>query len=218
MKFTDCQTRLAGRPRRISVDRRQFDAFRTPLWHARPARCAVPWFGLAAAMGLHAFAVAALAFWQQPFPAETPEVYEVTIDPGCFSIEALPLPPGPHGADEPDDRGMDSTAAAESPATLSNYWDAVRAAIAGRVRYPQAAIRQGIEGTIDLRLTLDGQGALLEVVPLESTPEILVQSAMSAAHRAAPFPRNTSGTSHVASAVLPVHFQLNGNPERSPPK
>ena len=98
----------------------------------------------------------------------------------------------------------------------SNYWESVRAAVARNVRYPSAAVRLGIEGSIDLRLTIDAQGNLVEAAPLTRAPDLLIQSALSAARRAAPFPSNTNSSRSVASATLPIRFQLNRKPERSP--
>jgi protein TonB len=123
------------------------------------------------------------------------------------------------------DRSVDAIPAvtaspASSPvAGFSNYWETVRAAVARNVRYPSVAIRKGIEGTIALRLTVDAQGNLVEAVPLEGSSDILIQSALSAARRAAPFPTPANRLEFGSSAVLPIHFQLGShNPKRSTPE
>lgn len=203
----------AGGGRRVLE---KLDTLCAPPWRTCPAHSAFPWFGLAVALCLHAFGVAALALWQEPDPIDGSEVYEVTILPEILPVDACPAPPDSGDEDgTTDNTGPESAAATEEGYVLSNYWDIVRAAIAGRVRYPRDAVRQGIEGTIDLRLSLDAQGGLVAVVPLERSPELLIQSAERAVRLAAPFPPNTNGPSGVVSAILPVHFQLNRNPERS---
>ena len=215
MRIIVRQSPPEGGARRVVVDRERLDAFRTPPWWTRPGRFVVSWLGLAAALCLHAFGVAALALWQEPSYVDASEVYSVTVLTDIPPVEVCPLPADTGDDGNPELARAECAASMQAESAPSNYWDLVRAAIADSVRYPPSAVRQGIEGTIDLRLTLDARGALVEVVPLERTPELLIQSAVSAARRAAPFPPNTNGIGDVVSAILPVHFQLNRNPGRS---
>ena len=133
------------------------------------------------------------------------------------SADPKPVPPDQTLKAE---TALPEAASPASPPSLdlvsSNYWESVRAAVARNVRYPSAAVRLGIEGSIDLRLTIDAQGNLVEAAPLARAPDLLIQSALSAVRRAAPFPSNTNRSRSVASATLPIRFQLNKKPERSP--
>lgn len=200
-------------PRRVVVNPRGCQA---PSWWEQDARHFVSMTSISVALCLHAFALVGLAVWQEPARDEALPEYTVTILPDIPPVEVCPsVSDGERGA-TPDAARTECAVAGQRASAPSNYWDFVRAAIAGSVRYPRAAVRQGIEGTIALRLTLDAQGALVAVVPLERSPGLLIESAVSAAWRAAPFPPNTNGSSEVVSAILPVHFQLKRNPERNP--
>lgn len=150
-----------------------------------------------------------------PAAVEVSEPIAVTLLPEIPPMaEYTPLP-GAEGEKAADTERTESAVAAEAGTVLSNYWDFVRAEIAACVRYPRDAVRQGIEGTVDLRLTLDAKGGLLAAVPLRETPTLLVRPAVSAAYRAAPFPPNPNRSCEVVSVILPVHFRLNSKQERN---
>ncbi len=94
------------------------------------------------------------------------------------------------------------------------YWRTVRAAVARRVRYPEAAQRTGVEGLVTIRLTLDTAGRVLDAQPVEaSASPLLVRAALDAIHRAAPFPAYTQPLPPGAklSVLLPIRFQLEDN-------
>jgi|GEM_PF-1475069 len=94
------------------------------------------------------------------------------------------------------------------------YWRTVRAAVARRVRYPEAAQRIGVEGLVTIRLTLDTAGRVLDAQAVEaSAAPLLVRAALDAIHRAAPFPAYTQPLPPGAklSVLLPIRFQLEDN-------
>ncbi|MCX6997190.1 MAG: TonB family protein [Kiritimatiellaeota bacterium] len=91
------------------------------------------------------------------------------------------------------------------------YWRTVRAAVARRVRYPEAAQRTGVEGLVTIRLTLDTAGRVLAAQPTEaSAAPLLVRATLDAIHRAAPFPVYAQPLPPGAklSVLLPIRFQL----------
>jgi TonB family protein len=64
--------------------------------------------------------------------------------------------------------------------------EAIRGAIAGVIRYPRIARRQGIEGRVVVRFrVVDGRAEGLQVV--ESAGAILDEAALQAVMRAGPF-------------------------------
>ena len=70
------------------------------------------------------------------------------------------------------------------------YFSQVRQAIEGQLEYPIALQRRGIEGRVKLRLVIGKSGELIEVSSISQmeTPTQLIELALSAAHKAAPFP------------------------------
>lgn len=202
-----------GEVRKVVVDRKRLEAFRTPPWWSRRARFAMSGFALALAVCLHAAAVAAVAVWQRQASAEILETHAVAILPEIPPVEAFVTSPDSIG-DGIYERAADMSATEQALSVSSNYWDQVRAAIAGRVRYPKAAVLRKVEGTVDLHLMVDRDGFLRLAVPLNAPPESLAQAAVDAARRAAPFPANTNGGYEVTSVILPVHFLLKQKPER----
>ena len=91
------------------------------------------------------------------------------------------------------------------------YWRTVRAAVARRVRYPEAAQRTGVEGLVTIRLTLDTAGRVRDAQPVEaSASPLLVRAALDAIQRAAPFPAYAQPLPPGAklSVLLPIRFQL----------
>ena len=203
-----------GEVRTVVVDRERLEVFRTPPWWSRRARFAISGFALALALCLHAVAVAAVAVWQKQAPVEILETHAVTVLPEIPPVEAFVAPPDSSGDGTGERAAADAPAVEQAVSVSSNYWDQVRAAIAGRVRYPRAAVLRRVEGTVDLQLTVDRNGSLRFVAPLNAPPESLAQAAVDAARRAAPFPANTNGACEVASVILPVHFLLKQKPER----
>ena len=89
------------------------------------------------------------------------------------------------------------------------YEQTVRDAVSRELHYPLAARRRGIEGLIQLRLTVDGGGHVTGLEPLtERADEQLVQATVDAVKRAEPFPKPTLDIATSVSLVLPVRFQL----------
>ena len=91
------------------------------------------------------------------------------------------------------------------------YWRAVRAAVARRVRYPEAAQRTGVEGLVTIRLMLNTAGQVLDAQPVDaSASPLLVRAALDAIRRAAPFPAYLQPLPPGAklSVLLPIRFQL----------
>jgi TonB family protein len=93
------------------------------------------------------------------------------------------------------------------PPTTS-YWATVRMAIAGRLRYPAEARRQGLEGTVDLRLQLDGTGRLRSANAVSATAPVFADAALRAVRKAAPFGRPPDGDVPALDALLPIRFEL----------
>jgi len=172
-----------GEARKVVVDQERLEAFRTPPWWSRRARFAISGFALAVALCLHAVAVAAVTVWQKQSPAEILETHTVAILPEIPPVEAFVTPPDSSGDGTCESAAADAPAAEQALSMSSNYWDQVRAAIAGRVRYPKAAVLRRVEGTVDLQLTVDRNGSLRFVVPLNGPPECLAQAAVDAARR-----------------------------------
>ncbi|MFH0878203.1 MAG: energy transducer TonB, partial [Lentisphaerota bacterium] len=97
----------------------------------------------------------------------------------------------------------------------SNYWQMVRTAVAGQARYPAFARRQRNEGYVLVQLSIDAQGQVQEVLPLEASSQLFLQSAMDAVEKASPFPPPTNCTPGVLTAAIPIIFRINQNKERN---
>jgi protein TonB len=99
---------------------------------------------------------------------------------------------------------------ADEGAVRSNYWTSVRAAIAGELTYPPVARRRGLEGMAAFRITLDGQGRLLDARPVQTTGAVFENAALAAIRRAAPFAPPPGSPSATWSAAIPIRFRLLG--------
>jgi protein TonB len=72
---------------------------------------------------------------------------------------------------------------------IFEYGRLVHAKISTAVVFPERAEREKLQGTVMLRVVLDGEGALRTVIALNSDAEpVLRDAALSAARRASPFP------------------------------
>jgi protein TonB len=91
------------------------------------------------------------------------------------------------------------------------YVNSVREAVAHHLRYPEPALRRGIEGRVVLRLTLTASGHLLQATASEPAADIaLTNAALMAVHRAAPFPawRGMHKAHALVCLTLPIRFKL----------
>lgn len=120
---------------------------------------------------------------------------------------ALPAPHQP-GITHPVGQAVAATPASPAQDGASNYWNAVRLAIAAKLRYPAAARRHQREGHVALQVCLDVDGRLREVIPVESSAPLFLQAARAAVEAAAPFPSPTNCAPDELSAVIPVRFRL----------
>lgn len=113
--------------------------------------------------------------------------------------------PGPTGG-APDPEPV----AGESLSTLS-YWSKVSQAILSHLRYPARAQREGLEGLVRLKVTIDTRGRVVAVSSLASSAdESLRVAAVKAVYRASPFPSPVADdTADVPlTAEIPVRFRL----------
>ncbi|MBS4913614.1 MAG: energy transducer TonB [Veillonella sp.] len=82
------------------------------------------------------------------------------------------------------------------------FWSAVNSS----KTYPAQAVKRGIEGSVTVRVELDGGGNLLSATVVSSSgSRILEQAAVRAVERATPYP-NASGQTQVVD--VPLQFQL----------
>jgi protein TonB len=91
------------------------------------------------------------------------------------------------------------------------YVNSVRAAVARKLRYPEPALRRGIEGRVVLRVLLDATGRLLDTAPgVPAADSALTAAALAAVQHAAPFPPWPGA--HLQHATLcltlPIRFKL----------
>ncbi len=123
-------------------------------------------------------------------PAAAPVAVETAV------TNAAPAVVASHGSEEVSD-----------PA----YLNTVRTAVKRHLRYPELALRRGIEGRVVLRLTLDAAGRLLDSGA--GTPEgdtALLGAALAAVKRAAPFPpwQGVHEPGATLNLTLPIRFKL----------
>ncbi len=176
----------------------------------------------AASPAMDAFAVAYLGDWAPPPPPEPPRPAPgipralETIPPPVVRVKIPDTPPVPAlpprvtpppvvvvqapGSSAP--RAM-PVALPPTPAPPPEF-ESIRQAIYRNLDYPAAARRRGEEGRVLLVLTIRAGGILQEVVA-EAGPAAsrLVQAALAAARRAAPFPDAAAGQYRV-----PIVFKL----------
>jgi len=91
------------------------------------------------------------------------------------------------------------------------YLNTVRTAVARHLRYPELALRRGVEGRVVLLLTLDAAGHLLDSAA--GAPEgdsALLTAALAAVKRAAPFPpwQGAREPGATLNLTLPIRFKL----------
>lgn len=119
---------------------------------------------------------------------------------------ATPAPPPPPVAPPPP-----ALTPEQRRQSLARYLQqALRPRIDSRFVYPPAAEREGVEGTVLLRLTIDCGGRLLSAVTVGACPaDLLCEHARDTTRQASPFPappRELGGTIQVD---LPIAYRLN---------
>jgi TonB family protein len=132
-------------------------------------------------------------FADTPSTAPGPSVYSISTEWPALSVPALPTLPA---------------AAHDGLAATSNYWGAVRGAIAGCLRYPETSRQRGMEGRVMLRVCVDCSGALLGAEPVSSSDPAFAREAVRAARRAAPFPSMGAMAPTGGVATIPITFRL----------
>lgn len=77
-----------------------------------------------------------------------------------------------------------------------------------RTRYPRAAIRARIAGTVVLRLTIDSRGRLNEIEVVTSAGQDLDEAAIRAVRASTFHPALRDGLPVASRAILPIRFKL----------
>jgi protein TonB len=95
------------------------------------------------------------------------------------------------------------------PPEYEGYVRAFRQRIQERLRYPWLAVRQGLQGTVELEVRLDAGGRLTDVAAVgrEATGP-LRDAAIQAVRDATPFPLPVGLEARALTIQLPVVFQL----------
>lgn len=232
---------VRGKSRRLVIAPESFSCRQTHEWLARGTPRLFSVYAFMASTSLHACVIGSLLFCTPTIHRpEMAQVYSVEILPGlpdAWAEEDIPQMVEPETKEpqaptdnpllvvektEPEERavekiadyGGDSSIASELVVGESNYWQSVRTAIARQVRYPCFAQRQRREGYVLIELSIDAQGQLRSIVPLESSSSIFLRSATEAVEKAAPFPPPANRTSDVITAILPIHFRMNHTKEK----
>ena len=187
----------------------------------------IPWSGLLISVMVHAGVFTALAV-APFFPAheevvvtcpvevllEPPRLYAVDVKPASGAKEEQKTEQAEQKIEVPVEEkpapaSSQSQAVAASAAGESNYWQQVRTAVAGQVRYPNSARINNIEGYALVKLTIDGEGRLCGAEAIECSSKNFGRYATEAVVRAAPFPAPSHAGTPPLSAVIPVHFKVN---------
>ena len=186
----------------------------------------LPWLGFLISTVLHAGVFTALAVAPH-FTArevvvscpvevllEPPRLYAVDVKPMSGAKEEQKTEQAEQKIEVPVEEkpapaSSQSQAVAASAAGESNYWQQVRTAVAGQVRYPNSARINNIEGYALVKLTIDGEGRLCGAEAIECSSKIFGRYATEAVVRAAPFPAPSHAGTPPLSAVIPVHFKVN---------
>ena len=163
---------------------------------------------------------------EKPPPTPTPPPRMVTLalsvsSPLRIAVAAAPAPQ-PAAAAVSRAAASNTTAMATSSGNAEDvadpiYVNSIREAVAHQLRYPELALRRGIEGRVVLRLTLTASGHLLKATPGEPAADAaLTNAALTAVRRAAPFPawQGTHNSNALLSLILPIRFKLDENGEK----
>lgn len=197
------------------------------VFRLRPEfRRGAPWSGFLASAILHAGFFTALAVAPH-FAArevvvscpvevrlEPPRLYAVEVEPVSGAKKEAAAEPAAEKIEvpveeKPSPLSSQSQAVAASAVGESNYWQQVRTAVASRVRYPDSARINHIEGYALVKLTIDGEGRLCGVEAIECSSKVFGRYATEAVVRAAPFPAPSNAGTPPLSALIPVYFKVN---------
>lgn len=153
-----------------------------------------------------------------PEPGMEQPVHELPIERLTNSLCASPgMPPitasGILEVEVDLSGAADGIAAGQASGNAGAYPpEAIREAIRRHMRYPPAARRSGLEGTVELTLTI-GRGGAIEQMTTRSpdADDSLVRAVCDAARKAAPFrgAAETRATGPV-TVTVPVRFELAG--------
>jgi protein TonB len=93
---------------------------------------------------------------------------------------------------------------------LNSYLGFVQDRIGRGRRYPELAIRLGLEGVVEVRVRVNPDGSLAgpPVISSSSGHDILDQEALRMVARAAPFPALPGGVVRATDLTVPVRFHL----------
>lgn len=120
----------------------------------------------------------------------------IGLVPSLPPSEVLPPPLPP-----PKPPGLSD---AERRALVLAYLDKVQPHVLRHFAYPSDAQRNGVEGTVIVRLTIDAQGGLREAKVVSYVDPLLVNAALQSAHEAAPFPHPPA---ELGTVTVDVRFE-----------
>jgi TonB family protein len=137
---------------------------------------------------------------------EDPSTSEV-----CTEIVEPPAENGGHASEhstfDAERKQLAVEIVSEGEVSEAGYWDDVRDAIARKLRYPDRLGAKRTEGSVLLRIVLDGSGRLLDVEVVSSKANAAFEyAALQAVRRAAPFGPAKSETAEVREADIPIRF------------
>jgi protein TonB len=146
-----------------------------------------------------------------PVPASTPAPAPAPEAAPALAAETAPDAAGVPGGSEAGGAVAVASVGSGPPGgtpggdPLAAYIRRVRDSIARHKRYPVQARRHRIEGRILLRLTIAGDGALVESEAVESPSSVLSRSALAAVAAASPFPPPPDGRLKIE---VPIRYSL----------
>lgn len=130
----------------------------------------------------------------RPVPARRAETEP---EPAPEPLRPAPPPPPAVARAEPETAPPVAIAVASVVRRQQDYTQQILQRIEQHKRYPSAARRRRLTGTVTLALRVAADGRLVAVRCLKGTP-ILCRAAARAAQAAAPFPPLPAGTRHLA--------------------
>ena len=114
----------------------------------------------------------------------------------------------PHPSDAPLAPPASHVSVADAP--IANAWQrSVATWLAAHKTYPDEARRQGTEGRVSLRFTVDRSGHVMEVTPVHSSGSPLLDAASEAMVRNARLPPFTAGMPQdTVTITVQIHYAL----------
>jgi len=156
--------------------------------------------------------VATVAKPQAAPSAQIPRIASIVPSPLRIAVASTPAPV-PVVTQSATTNTTPTVAAGSGAEEVSDpaYINSIRTAVARQLRYPELALRRGVEGRVVLRLTLDASGKLLASGAGEPAHDgALLGAALAAVKRAAPFPpwQGAHDTGATLNLTLPIRFRL----------